>query len=378
MNKIDILVIGGGVAGLSTAHSLAKGGEKSVLVLEQEKKLGGHASGRNAGMLRQALSDPVLAELAVKSRRSFDRAAKEGWKGLDLRPNGSLLLSTNKDLKELETIERTVLALGLKPRWFSKERSVKASPLLRNGKFDQALFCPSDALVNIDALLEGFLRHLKEQGVRVVHGEKLWTVHPADGGFLVHSGERKWFCKKIVNAAGAWAGWVGEKAGASAVPLTAYRRHLYFTKPDASPKADWPFVWDLSHDFYFRPIGRRIMLSPCDKTPELRGDRKEKVNPAIREALAGKLKAFSGVLSGARIERVQSGLRTMTPDGRFVIGEDRKLKNFYWVAGLGGHGVTTCFSVGELAAGSILGKKTDTRMEAALSPARFSEVFHAA
>ena len=68
----------------------------------------------------------------------------------------------------------------------------------------------------------------------------------------------------------------------------------------------------------------------------------------------------------------------MTPDGRFVIGEDTKLKNFYWVAGLGGHGVTTCFSVGELAAGLLLGHAADPALEKALSPGRFSEVFHAA
>ena len=377
MHKTDILIIGGGVAGLSTAHFLAKSGQRSVLVLEQEKVLGGHASGRNAGMLRQALSDPVLAELAVKSRRTFSRAAKQGWSGLNLQPNGSLLLSKNGN-EELENIEGTLRALGSRPQWLSKEAAAKKSPLLKGGNFDRALFCASDALIDIDALLGGFLRHLRQGGVRVLRGEKLWTVHPADGGFLVHSGTRKWFCKKIVNAAGAWAGWVAEKSGASLVPLTAYRRHLYFTKPDPAPKGLWPFVWDLSHDFYFRPIGRRIMLSPCDKTPETRGDRGEKVNPAMKNALLGKLKAFSGSLGGLRIERAQSGLRTMTPDGRFVIGEDRKLKNFYWVAGLGGHGVTTCFSVGKLAAGLVLGSKTDDKMKAALSPGRFSEVFHAA
>ena len=84
MTKVETLIIGGGVAGLSTAYFLGQSGERSVLVLEQEKSLGGHASGRNAGMLRQALSDPVLAQLAVKSRRFFDRAEKNGWRRLGL------------------------------------------------------------------------------------------------------------------------------------------------------------------------------------------------------------------------------------------------------------------------------------------------------
>ena len=76
MRKADIIVIGGGVAGLSTAYFLAKNGQRSVRVLEQERTIGGHASGRNAGMLRQALS--YLVRLAVESRRFFNRAAKLG------------------------------------------------------------------------------------------------------------------------------------------------------------------------------------------------------------------------------------------------------------------------------------------------------------
>lgn len=72
-----------------------------------------------------------------------------------------------------------------------------------------------------------------------------------------------------------------------------------------------------------------------------------------------------------RAARPKSGLRTMTPDGRFVIGEDKKQKGFFWVAGLGGHGVTTCFSVGDLAARMVLGKNVDKKLRKALSPGRF-------
>jgi len=61
----------------------------------------------------------------------------------------------------------------------------------------------------------------------------------------------------------------------------------------------------------------------------------------------------------------------MASDGRFVIGEDPNLKNFYWVAGLGGHGVTTSFSVGDLAARLVLGKKADPRAVRWASVKRF-------
>ena len=70
----------------------------------------------------------------------------------------------------------------------------------------------------------------------------------------------------------------------------------------------------------------------------------------------------------------------MTPDGRFVLGEDPLLPGFFWVAGLGGHGVTTSFSVGRLAASLILKEKTDPFLVKSFSPARFAakEKRHAA
>jgi glycine/D-amino acid oxidase-like deaminating enzyme len=114
-----------------------------------------------------------------------------------------------------------------------------------------------------------------------------------------------------------------------------------------------------------------LLLSPCDKRPEKSADRREKVDPRMRGILRQKLRRFSAGLGRLPLGRARSGLRTLTPDGRFVVGRDGRQKGFFWVAGLGGHGVTTCFSVGRLAADLILGKRTDAKMTRSLSPSRF-------
>ena len=205
-------------------------------------------------------------------------------------------------------------------------------------------------------------------------GQALENVKAVPGGFVVKAGGTEFFAEKIVNAAGAWAGWVASKAGASKVPLQAYRRHLFLAPNSQLPTssfANWPFVWDVSHKFYFRPTRQGLLLSPCDKMPERRGDRREKTHPVAARLLRRKLGRFSGALARLPFGRARSGLRTMTPDGRFAVGEDPLRKGFYWVAGLGGHGVTTCFSVGRLAADIILGRKVDNKMQKALSPGRF-------
>ena len=374
MVKTEILIVGGGVAGLSTAYFLGKNGRRSVIVLEQEKSLGGHASGRNAGMLRQAVPDPVLARLAKQSRAYFERLRGNGWKRLSLRKQGSLLLAKGSKLGELRLIAGALARVGIPTRWLSHRQVERKVRLLAGGDFSRGLFCPSDAMLELGPFLSGFLKSLRAMGIRVHKGAALKDVRNTHGGFIVDAGGKKYFAENIVNAAGAWASWVARKAGAMDVPLTAYRRHLYTSPGSGLPVPGfrrWPFVWDVSHDFYFRPTRQGLLLSPCDKMPEKRGDRREKVHPAMKHALEQKLRRFSSALGRLRLGNAKSGLRTMTPDGRFVVGEDPRRKGFYWVAGLGGHGVTTCFSVGRLAADLILGRRTDQNLRHKLSPRRF-------
>ena len=232
MVKTDILIIGGGVAGLSTAYFLGKSGECSVLVLEQEKDLGGHSSGRNAGMLRQAVSDPILAALATESCGYFEKLSGNGWKNLKLKRQGSLLLAKGRQVADLRRIARTLTRAGVETRWLSHREAEKKVSLLKSGDFSRGLFCPSDAMVDLGPLLKGFVTSLQKYGIQVERGRELENVKKVSGGFMVQAGGKKIFAKKIVNAAGAWAPWVAQKAGASSLPLVPYRRHL-FTSPSS-------------------------------------------------------------------------------------------------------------------------------------------------
>lgn len=372
----DVLVIGAGVAGLSVAYHLARGGCAEVVVIEQEKHLGGHASGRNAGMIRQAVSDPVLARLARDGREALGRLGQKTWRGLGFRVIGSLLLAGGRDSSELHRISSVLKNVGVSSLNLLPPQAARLASVLEGADFGEALFCPSDAVLEIRPLLEGFLRQLEGFGVPVLLGHKLGEVEACGGGFRVRAGGRDFFARKIVNAAGAWAGVVAQKAGGARIPMVAYRRHLYLSRPFPALRRSWPFIWDLSHQFYFRPAGKGLLLSPCDRYPfrMVSGKRSltaEKIDPRMRRDLERKLKKFSRHFGGLKIRRATAGLRTMTPDRRFVIGEDPKLKGFYWVAGLGGHGVTTCMSVGRLASDIILGRNRDVALARSLSPRRF-------
>jgi glycine/D-amino acid oxidase-like deaminating enzyme len=98
----------------------------------------------------------------------------------------------------------------------------------------------------------------------------------------------------------------------------------------------------------------------------------------MKRKLLKKMSNFSSDFTGSSLRSGVAGLRTMTDDGRFVIGEDPHVKGFFWVAGLGGHGMTACLSVGRLASDLILGKNRGTKLAKAFSPKRFLKGNYAA
>ena len=374
----ETLIVGAGLAGLSTAYHLALRGVKKVCLVEGDRAAGLHASGKNAGMIRQTVSDPVLARLAREGAKALKEKSKGkgAWRGM-YSAAGSILTAGSDRFAELESISKAAREEGIVTRFLSRERAAARVPLLAEARFERALHCPSDGLVDIRALLRGFLEQLAKRRIKIFFGRPLRGLsREKDGSFCVRAGNGRFRAANVVNAAGAWAGEVARNAGGTPVPLLAYRRHLYHAVRPEVFDGGRPFVWDLSHEFYFRPLKDALLLSPCDKDLfELSGRRArraEETDRKIDRIFFGKARNFFGESSWKlKILKKEAALRTMTPDGRFVIGEDPECRGFFWAAGLGGHGVTTCFSAGRMAAEAVLGRPSDDRLATALSPSRF-------
>jgi len=110
------------------------------------------------------------------------------------------------------------------------------------------------------------------------------------------------------------------------------------------------------------------MLSACDEPPH--APRTHDIDPAAAIDLADQLAAALPAVARLARQPLRACLRTWAPDRKFVIGPDPRLEGFFWVAGLGGAGVTAGLAVGELAAALLLGHGADPRARAAFDPAR--------
>lgn len=362
-----MVVVGAGLAGAATAYALVERGVRDVLILEKEPLAGRHASGQNAAMLRQFVPGaPAVAALAVEGAR-FLQAPPADLPAPLLRACGSLLLVDRVSPVHLAALadlwQRRAAAV-----WWPRREAQAAVPVLADAVFDGGVHCPGDGIVDVAALLRGLLDAALRGGARLRTSQEVRRVLVSRGrvqGVETKEGAVK--ARTIVNAAGGWASALGAAAGASTPPLQPHRRHLFVTPPLSWIDARWPYVWDLTHEFYFRPESGGLLLSACDQVPHLAGE--VGVDPAVVESLAAKLLRFAPRLAEIPIRRSWAGLRTLTPDGHFVIGRDPRLCGFVWCAGLGGHGVTVSPAAGRLAAEAVLGAPPAV----AHSPLRFHE-----
>jgi len=370
---VDVLIVGAGFAGAATAYHLSRRFGGSIVVVEQEKTPGAHASGRNASMLRQSETDPAIRAAAVASRAAYERLGDR----VGYEPVGSLLLGSATTLAGVREPELVA------SRLVAPEEAVRRVPLLDSGGlpgrgFEAALETPGDGVMDTWALLTYYLDEARARGVELLTDCEVLEI---SGGppFRVRTSRGEIFARTLVDAAGGWAEEVARRAGVEPPPLVPFKRHLFVLDlPEGSDGSgrtggasridpSWPFVWDLDRGFYFRPESGGLLFSVCD---EQRGSSRsrleETVTPGIDELLAERIFRCLPRLRDAVVRRVWSCFRTKAPDGRFAIGPDPEAERWFWVAGLGGHGMGCSWEIGRLAAEALLGAAPDP----AFDPAR--------
>ncbi len=362
------VIIGAGFAGVSTAYHLARSGASGIVIVEQELVAGVHSSGRNASMVRKIISEPSIAALAHEGS-AFLRNLPTDWPvPVTFEQNGSLLLGCGEAWENLIQDAEMAKQRGIEVELWSPQKAEERVQVLKGADFEGAVWCPTDGVVDIHALLTGYIKGSVSLGTEFRYVIPVHQIDVEDGRVTgIVAGNERIETGVVINAAGAWAASIGEMAGAAAVPLRPLRRHLFVTPPLSWVDPRWPFVWDVSHDFYFRPDSGGLLLCPCDQDEMAPGI--PPTDDSIVELLAEKVKRYFPEISNVPIKTSWAGLRTFSSDGRFVIGWDRKTKGFFWLAGLGGHGVTTSSSTGALAARLILNRDGERAKE--LDPERF-------
>lgn len=353
METADVVVVGGGFAGAATAYHLTRRGARVVL-LEQEDLPGRHSSGRNAAVARRLVVPRDHLPLAIEGIRFMEEPPDDFPPGRYFERTGSIMVGG----PELEDRLRASIDAGrradISAEWLTPDEVERLVPATEGGTFVGGAYSHDDGVADIALLLDAFLRAARARGLRVVSRARLTGIESRGGAVTaVRTNGETISAPAVVNAAGAWASEVGAMAGAAPVPLRSLKRHLMVTSGMDWASRGWPAVWDMSHEVYFRPEPPGLLLSPCDAVEsEPPG---EATDAAAIELLAEKLLQWLPRLAGISIASVMAGLRTFTPDGNIVLGQDPQLSGFFWCAGLGGNGMTLSPALGRIVAECVLG-----------------------
>ena len=335
--KTDVVIIGSGFAGAATAFHLSRSFSGSILILEKEQLPGFHASGRNASMVRQSVEEPQIRRLVAASCKAYGKLRLE----TGFSQTGSLLLGTRK---QLQTVRETRL---IDSYYVDPEEVRRQIPLLHNHDFEAALQTPSDGVMDIARLLQFYLGEAQSRGVQCSLDCTVTGIK-GKGPFQLATSQGTVEADYLINAAGAWAGSVARMAGATDLPLLPLKRHLFVLDAPQQIGSGWPFVWSLEQNFYFRPESGGLLLSVCDE--ELSKQLEPTINPDISETMVDLVWKQLPTLREASQRQLWSCFRTIAPDGSFIIGWDHQADRFFWVVGLGGHGMGGSWGIGEWAA----------------------------
>ncbi len=352
---VDVVVVGAGIAGASVAYELAV--DRQVVLLEREERPGYHSSGRSAAMLIASYGTDAVRGLTRASRPFFETPPEGFVDAPLLSVRGYLHIAREDQLDRLNAFADEIEPFAPALHRLDGADIVHAAPLV-DPAYPAAGLLESDAMAIDDAALhQGYLRGFAKRGGRLVTDTEVLEITPtAGGGWRIEARAGGFEADVLVNAAGAWADELAVLAGIAPIGLVPKRRTAILLDPpevDGVPAGTWPMVSDIDGEFYVKPEGAALMVSPADETPSVPMDAQpEELDVAITvdryETLTGQ--------TVQTVRRRWAGLRTFMPDHSPAIGFDGEAPGFFWLAGQGGFGFMTAPAAARLAAALILGR----------------------
>lgn len=374
----DVVVIGAGALGLSTALHAALAG-RSVTIIERDTA-GSQASGRAAGLFKSVQADELRTRLA---RRSIARARSfEDWAGAPLAvasPGSYLIARTSAHKRYLRLEQRQSRTWGVDVR----EVPAPALSYYHGDGSELALWCPEDIYIEEPAdLVRAYVSAAQRHGVRVLEHEAATDITLSGGRVAgVETTGRTITTPVVVDAAGAWVRQVAELAGAW-LAVAPVRHQLLITELSADVDPADPILRVVDAAVYLRPARRGLMVGGFESAPLAVDPRHEhpsfrtedlELDLAVLSKLTEPVAAEAPLAAGAPVAEHRGGLFTMTPDGRFIAGPVADVPGLWVASGCNGSGFSSSLGIGEALAAWICA--TPGRLDiGALSPSRFGTV----
>ncbi|WP_349745088.1 NAD(P)/FAD-dependent oxidoreductase [Roseateles cavernae] len=375
IERSDVLVIGGGLMGTTTAFFLRQQHGLSVTLLEREL-IGRQASGTNFGNVRRQGRDLAQMPLANRARAVWGRVKELLGEDLEFVPYGHLRVCyTEKQAEVIAQHARDVKPLGLDLEIFNAEGLRKRwgifSPEVVAGSLS-----PVDGHANPRIAGPAFGRAARRHGAAIhEHSEVAHIERDGAGGdFIAHTTDgRQYRAAQLLLTSGAWSGRFAEAFG-EPVPLEARGPQMGVTEP--LPYAIAPSIGLSSpietEGLYFRQIARgNIVFGGGLKGPADAQQIRAYSKPDNQLRQLRELRRFVPAFANVQLLRVWSGIEGYTADWAPVLGPSARVAGLHYAFGFNGEGFAISPGVGEVMAELLATGQTSTPIET-FSIGRFS------
>jgi sarcosine oxidase subunit beta len=373
----EVVILGAGIMGASTAFHLARRGVRGILLLDRGAAPGAGSTARATGGFRAQYATEINVRLSLLSRTKL--ATFEDETGVDpgYAPHGYLwLAATAHELAALADARRVQHAAGLAEAVAVTPADIgRLNPAVSLDGIVGGAWCPTDGFIRPLDLLAGYLAGAGRLGVRIRWAVEVRGLELGDRGrvITVRTGTERIACGAVVNALGAWAA-VPMRGTGFALPVTPLRRQVAPTVPTDALPPTMPMTIFVGDGFHLRVRdGRVLLLWPTPGAPGRPFD--DSVEAEWVDAVAAKAHARVPLLRSVPVDRAAcwGGLYEVSPDKHAILGATPGVPNLFLINGSSGHGVMHAPALGQLLSEIVCDGRATTLDTAPLRPARFAE-----
>ena len=342
--SFDTIIIGSGVIGLSAAFHLSKRGLK-VLVLEKNFP-GSGSTTRCIGGIRQQFSTEASIKLMQESMKQFQQMEEEFGFSVEFHQGGYLFLAYSQvDLDSFKTVARLQKSLGLDIRILSVQECLEIVPCLNPENLLGCVYSPDDGQAYPFKVIAGYIQEIRkarsvirsfvEVTKMIVEGERIM-------GVILKGGE-KIFGDTVINAAGPWAGEVGQMAGVE-LPIFPEKHEALIT--DRQKRLFETMIVDYRPDgCYFQQLINGQIIGCYTPIPNQPGTDTGSSKEFLIEMSKRTIRLIPE-LNRAKVLRHWGGSYSMTPDGSPIV-DKTDITGYYVAAGMSGHGFMFSPAIGK-------------------------------
>ncbi len=358
-----IVIVGGGIAGCSTAYHLALQGERDVLLLEQGKLTCGttwHAAGL-VGQMRPNRNMTRMSKYGIElySTLEAQTGLATGWKQC-----GSVNVAATPErwqvLKKQAALARS---FGVEVQLITPKEAGDLYPVMRTDDLQGAIWIPGDGKANPADLCMSLAKGARNRGVRMVEGIEVTGVDSKRGRVTgVHTAQGDITCEVLINCAGQWARQFGALAGVN-VPL--YPAEHFYTVTDKIEGVHpmLPVMRDPDGFIYykeevggllmggFEPVAKPWRMEPIPSSFQfqLLDEDWDQFEPLMKSAIHR-----TPCLETAPVKMLLNGPESFTPDGNFILGEAPELQGYFVCSGFNSAGIANSGGAGKLMADWVI------------------------